>query len=279
MYQARERWTKVSRWYAVCISRIEVQHSYSYQIDRWQTITMLAKSLEYGRQPVRSALPFLQCAGLLYTHMHYLPRSPESCAKGAIELSFWWNLDLNISQHFPIWAAQNFWRYLLPASVPAVEKCWRDLHQRVSLSIALEIVFQLFVLFSSSMPTVDTLSLNLFTVWSWSEKVETSMQLSSVHIREDLSRLVSRHPQHIAWWITMCAWPRQAWVVDYAVDVLNVFGLNSSQAGMTQITTFKWEQTNQLHIVPSQVRSTSLFHCVGFCVIPHGGVGYNFPIS
>ena len=153
------------------------------------------------------------------------------------------------------------------------------LHQRVSLSIALEIVFQLFVLFSSSMPTVDTLSLNLFTVWSWSEKVETSMQLSSVHIREDLSRLVSRHPQHIAWWITMCAWPRQAWVVDYAVDVLNVFGLNSSQAGMTQITTFKWEQTNQLHIVPSQVRSTSLFHCVGFCVIPHGGVGYNFPIS
>ena len=265
MYQARERWTKVSRWYAVCISWIEVQHSYSYQIDRWQTIIILAKSLEYEDSLSEAHCHFCNVQAY-FTHTCTISQeSPESCAKGAIELSFWWNLDLNISQHFPIWAAQNFWRCLLPASVPAVEKCWRDLHQRLSWSIALEIVFQLCVFFSSSIPPVDTLSLNLFTVWSWSEDVETSMQLSSVHIREDLSRLVSRRPQHIAWWITMCAWPRQAWVVDYAVDVLNVFGLNSSQSGMTQITTFKWEQTNQLHIVPSQVRCTSLFHCVGFC--------------
>lgn len=244
MYQARERWTKVSRWYAVGISWIEVQHSYSYQIDRWQTITMLAKSLEYGRQPVRSALPFLQCAGLLYTHMHYLPRSPESCAKGAIELSFWWKMDLKISQHSRSGLPRTF------EGVCCQQACLQlKSVEGICTSGLVEVspwklFFQLFVFFSSSIPTVDTLSLNLFTVWSWSEKVETSMQLSSVHIREDLSRLVSRHPQHIAWWITMCAWPRQAWVVDYAVDVLNVVGLNSSKAGMTQITTFKWEQTN-----------------------------------
>ena len=179
-----------------------------------------------------------------FTHTHTHALSPKK-SRIMRKRCYWAQFLMKPgSQHISIWAAQNFWRCLLPASAPAVEKCWRDLHQRLSLSIALEIVFQLFVFFSSSIPTVDTLSLNLFTVWSWSEKVETSMQLSSVHIREDLSRLVSRHPQHIAWWITMCAWPRQAWVVDYAVDVLNVVGLNSSKAGMTQITTFKCEQTN-----------------------------------
>ena len=102
MYQARERWTKVSRWYAVYISWIEVQHSYSYQIDRWQTITMLAKSLEYGRQPVQSALPFLQCAGLLYTHTCTISQEVQNHAQKVLLSSVfdetWISPYLNISR-------------------------------------------------------------------------------------------------------------------------------------------------------------------------------------